>query len=1071
MKRILFFLVCVLPLFSLGQTTLSPGDIAIIRMNEDTPSDGFSFVTLVPISVGTIIYFSEEGWYGNPSWNGNTESHLKYTATSSLSAGSVVHIDETSADVFSVTGAGGTVTFAWGLSNFNLSGGDQILVYQTSESSKPSNPTFIAGLTLDDGNSSGGEIDPATGWTALGSVTVTGVNVSRIPSGLTNGINCISVFPDWTVLTEKDNARYNCVLTNGTKSALLTAINNRNNWIYDDVTNYPTSSVCSFTVIEAFPEINIIGNSLTIADGDVSPSSIDYTDFGSVAAASGIISRTFTIQNTGSGTLTLGSNSVSVSGGQFADFTITDQPATIIVAGGSDTFTIEFNPSAIGTLSTTVNIANDDSDENPYNFAIQGTGTNSAPTNISLSSSSINENVVGNSIIGTVSTTDPDVGNTFTYTLVSGTGSDDNASFNIDGSNLRISNSPNYEAKSSYSIRIRSTDQGGLYFEKSFSITINDISEPSSVTTQSVSNITATTATGNGTITVLGEPSPTAYGVCWNTSGEPTIADSNIDNGNASATGSFTGFITGLLGNTTYYVRAFVTNSVGTVYGDETSFTTPRLLTTWNGSEWQPSVPTANDNVSIYNTYDNIGFECYNINIIPGAQVTISSGTLTVNGNATLESDATASATIIGDISVIGTTTVQQYLTGSGGSTPNGRFWYVCPPVTGLTTAVYDAVGENKVWTYNEATALYSEITNNTTPISSEQAQVVRLGATETISFTGTLQTGDIEYSLTRTGTTQAKRGYNLVGNPYPSYLNWDNVVKTNIGATMWYRTNGVFETYNATTKIGTNNSGSIAVNQYIPPMQAFWVRVEGDGNTGTLGFDNSMRSHQSDNWLKEDNIQEVLRLRISKDDVSDELIFVFNPQADNGIDAYDSEKMFTGAASIPQLYSLVEEQKLVINGLDSYINNTEIPVAIQIGEAGTYTISANEIQGLLGVPVVLEDKLLQVTQDLTTGNYTFTCEPMEATDRFVLHLKSDEQTTEITDATPSTIRVSTTSNTVTVYTTETQGTITIQDITGKIISSNAIVGQETTIAVQSGVYIVKILTPTSTHTQRVIIQ
>ncbi|OQA94578.1 MAG: hypothetical protein BWY22_02432 [Bacteroidetes bacterium ADurb.Bin217] len=95
----------------------------------------------------------------------------------------------------------------------------------------------------------------------------------------------------------------------------------------------------------------------------------------------------------------------------------------------------------------------------------------------------------------------------------------------------------------------------------------------------------------------------------------------------------------------------------------------------------------------------------------------------------------------------------------------------------------------------------------------------------------------------------------------------------------------------------------------------------------------------------------------------------------------------------------------------------------------------------------------------------------MEATDRFVLHLKSDEQTTEITDATPSTIRVSTTSNTVTVYTTETQGTITIQDITGKIISSNAIVGQETTIAVQSGIYIVKIVTPTSTHTQRVIIQ
>ncbi|MFA6719581.1 MAG: hypothetical protein WCS15_10915, partial [Prevotella sp.] len=94
------------------------------------------------------------------------------------------------------------------------------------------------------------------------------------------------------------------------------------------------------------------------------------------------------------------------------------------------------------------------------------------------------------------------------------------------------------------------------------------------VTTQAVSNIAATTATGNGNITSLGSPNPTAYGVCWNTTGTPTTSDSKVDKGTASATGAFTAPMTGLTANTTYYVRAYATNAVGTSYGDVVSFVT-----------------------------------------------------------------------------------------------------------------------------------------------------------------------------------------------------------------------------------------------------------------------------------------------------------------------------------------------------------------------------------------------------------------------------------------------------------------------------------------------------------------
>ncbi|RLC13643.1 MAG: hypothetical protein DRI24_15315 [Deltaproteobacteria bacterium] len=93
------------------------------------------------------------------------------------------------------------------------------------------------------------------------------------------------------------------------------------------------------------------------------------------------------------------------------------------------------------------------------------------------------------------------------------------------------------------------------------------------VTTQAVTDITTTTATGNGNITDLGivPPNPTAHGVCWNTGGTPTTDDSLTNEGAVSATDAFTSTITVLSPNTTYYVRAYATNTAGTSYGNQVS--------------------------------------------------------------------------------------------------------------------------------------------------------------------------------------------------------------------------------------------------------------------------------------------------------------------------------------------------------------------------------------------------------------------------------------------------------------------------------------------------------------------
>ncbi len=137
--------------------------------------------------------------------------------------------------------------------------------------------------------------------------------------------------------------------------------------------------VLAFMSTSAFavPEMDVSGNGNSITDGDATPSATDDTDFGSVAVAGGTNSNTFTITNSGDTVLSLTNTPrVTIGGANAADFTLTTDAATTVASGGgTTTFVITFDPSAAGVRTATVSIANDDGDENPYNFSIQGTGT------------------------------------------------------------------------------------------------------------------------------------------------------------------------------------------------------------------------------------------------------------------------------------------------------------------------------------------------------------------------------------------------------------------------------------------------------------------------------------------------------------------------------------------------------------------------------------------------------------------------------------------------------------------------------------------------------------------------
>ena len=114
------------------------------------------------------------------------------------------------------------------------------------------------------------------------------------------------------------------------------------------------------------PEITVLGNGVSITDGDTTPGATDGTDFGSVVQGGTTNTRTFTVRNDGTAALTLGAVSVPTG------FTLTEGLSTSLAAGASDTFTVRLDAATVGTKSGDISFTSNDSDENPFNFRITG---------------------------------------------------------------------------------------------------------------------------------------------------------------------------------------------------------------------------------------------------------------------------------------------------------------------------------------------------------------------------------------------------------------------------------------------------------------------------------------------------------------------------------------------------------------------------------------------------------------------------------------------------------------------------------------------------------------------------
>ena len=138
------------------------------------------------------------------------------------------------------------------------------------------------------------------------------------------------------------------------------------------------------------------------------------------------------------------------------------------------------------------------------------------------------------------------------------------------GTGAFTSNLTSLTPNTTYYVRAYATNAKGTSYGEQKTFTTNAEQTAPTVTTGDVTNITTTAATCSGDVTSDGGASVTARGVCWSTSENPTTSNSKTTDG--TGTGAFTSSLTGLTPNTTYYVRAYATNSVETSYGEQRSF-------------------------------------------------------------------------------------------------------------------------------------------------------------------------------------------------------------------------------------------------------------------------------------------------------------------------------------------------------------------------------------------------------------------------------------------------------------------------------------------------------------------
>ncbi|MCD4745664.1 MAG: T9SS type A sorting domain-containing protein [Bacteroidales bacterium] len=448
-----------------------------------------------------------------------------------------------------------------------------------------------------------------------------------------------------------------------------------------------------------------------------------------------------------------------------------------------------------------------------------------------------------------------------------------------------------------------------------------------------------------------------------------------------------------------------ITNSGGYITGSSTSYIK------FSGSSDMTLKSTTADRTTFGNmVVDFTGSGTYKLTLKDDSYLTVN-GTLTMNDDFVLESTSSSTASLITGGSNTGNITVQRYLT-------EEKWHYVSPPISNATLDVFHfPSGHSDVYVkrWDEPNCQWVYMSTVTDPLNVEQGYAVwvddNVVQDETIIFKGSLNsnvtsTFSLTYSLV---ATNSDTGWNLVGNPYPSALDWDQIPsgdKVNIDNTIYYW-NPASGSGNYSYYVGSGTApwtGGTSVNdgtKYIPAMQGYIVHCNNSAG-GSIKMDNTARVHNSQAYYKNtDNYSNFLRLKATGNGYWDELIIRFFQGATEGFDTeFDAYKLF-GLNAAPQLYSINGYLKQCVNTLPKVSDGLIIPLGFKVGAAGKYSFSSSGLESFNpNIIIYLEDKgnatgLDKIINLKLNPVYTFSAKPNDDPDRFLLHFYDKDIDTE----------------------------------------------------------------------------
>jgi hypothetical protein len=454
------------------------------------------------------------------------------------------------------------------------------------------------------------------------------------------------------------------------------------------------------------------------------------------------------------------------------------------------------------------------------------------------------------------------------------------------------------------------------------------------------------------------------------------------------------------------------------------------LTTDWNSTgNWSLGiVPSFQTNVLIYDTAGNFPVitnppenpaVCMNLTFADTARLTVQAGkSLTVFGDLILETqvsggperglilDSDTSQAQTGSLILYGNDTgtviIKRYIAKDNGwhflSSPaagqafqpefvpevidNSFDLYFWDENAGMAEGWINARDENGLWN-----PIFSDTFNTgqgylVAYAPSNSGNLVR-------TFEGLPTSGNYNFPLGHSGNF-----WNLLGNPYPSALNWASagIGKELIaGAAMYIwdpslnDNQGGYRTHNGTTGVP---EGTTSI---IPALQGFFVQSLDTGNLSVDITQDNPLVHANQLFYKDamELANQRIRLRIGKAQMSDEILICFDAIASNDFDPrYDAEKLFNGHNNCPEIYSLSgSDHPLCINMLASV--PVSIPLGIKYTGEDLLVLTAFDFAQLdLETGIILEDIALNSWTDLREQpGYSFFHDPLQCEGRFTLHL------------------------------------------------------------------------------------